>query len=241
MKHSIKRVISLLSLSIIFSSCFPEEEYPDYGSYLSFVTVNKAESDTEPSKIVLRDDSDRILNVLEDPYLLLKVLKPSQRAVGYFDPIDCDIMQPESIDVRLCQVDTCVFISKTAFVETEKDLDSLGSDSFQVNESPYFPSITSKYINLFIGTFGINPYLHKFTTAYVSESQNTSEPEKLYLHFCHNANKDTSGYQYWHWVSIPLEDFKYLFPEKDNLILKIRNLGAMDKTINFSLKNLPLE
>ncbi|MGM9787497.1 MAG: hypothetical protein ACI3ZF_01165 [Candidatus Cryptobacteroides sp.] len=232
MKHFFSLICALLSLIFIVTSCFPEENEP-MASYFSFVTVDKSQD----SEIILRTDNDKLLYLSDDSYVFKSYLKDSKRIVAYYDVVDGIIEDLNPATIKLYQLDTNVFISKSAFVKTEAERDELGTDPVAVNDYPYFPSITEKYMNIFIGTYGLDPYLHCFTTTYVSDS-NVESSTDLVLSLCHNANSDTVGYQYWHWLSIPLADFEHLFPEKKLIKLKIRKLGAMEQSINFSLEGI---
>ncbi len=234
-KNLIKVLSLSLGLSVLFSSCLGNSTIENSPQYYAFVTAHhSSEEGSTVKNVTLLTDTDKELIVTNDASLYKKV-KDGQRAVAYFDLNENggDLTDNLPVKISLVQLDTTVVIGKTYFVDNEQECKKIGDSTIDVNLSPYFPSITPKYINLYVGVFGGEHYQHSYSLVYVKDDPGSGST--LNLTFAHNTNGYSSGYEYWHWVSIPYAEFNSLLLGKDAVDMRIKTAMAGTQKLTFRL------
>ncbi len=237
MINLIKTLSLCLSMAVFFSSCLGNSTIENSPQYYAFVTAHHSSQEGNSVKNVsLLTDTDKELIVTNDASLYKKV-KDGQRAVAYFDLTDNggDLTDNLPAKISLVQIDTAVVIGKTYFVDNEQECKKIGDSTIDVNLSPYFPSITPKYVNLYVGVFGGEHYQHSYSLVYVKDDPGSSTT--LNLTFAHNTNGYSAGYEYWHWVSIPYAEFNSLVLDKEAVDIRIKTAMAGTQKLTFKLKD----
>ncbi len=237
MINLIKTLSLCLSMAVFFSSCLGNSTIENSPQYYAFVTAHHSSQEGNSVKNVsLLTDTDKELIVTNDASLYKKV-KDGQRAVAYFDLTENggDLTDNLPVKISLVQIDTAVVIGKTYFVDNEQECKKIGDSTIDVNLSPYFPSITPKYVNLYVGVFGGEHYQHSYSLVYVKDDPGSSTT--LNLTFAHNTNGYSAGYEYWHWVSIPYAEFNSLVLDKEAVDVRIKTAMAGTQKLTFKLKD----
>lgn len=222
-------------LVLILSSCLSSKVNEEYPRYFCFVTASflSNEGSTQPH-VILLSDTDKVLNVVNNDNLSKKI-KDGQRAVAYFDMVNGSIEDNLPAEIKLSTLDTCVIIGNSAIVKDYESLKSYGESPLDVNISPNYPSLTPKYFNLYICAYGSAPYKHTFFLVY--NQDDPGKDESINLRLCHDDHGDNSGYQYWHWISLPRTEFTSLMLDKSEVVMGIKTRTSDLQTIRFSLKS----
>lgn len=234
MKFRMFSLCAVLFSTFGISSCLSSDDPEEYPQYYSFVTAVFSQEEGASKQVVsFLNDADKILNVVNNDGLNKKV-RPGQRAVIYFDVESGSIEDNSPSTIRLAQIDTCVLVGSSAFVETDEQLRSYGEYPLDVNISPNYPNLTPKYFNLYIYATGSDPFKHKFTLAY--NQNDPGDSQTLNLTLCHDTNGDDAGYSYWHWISLPRAEFTSLMLDKKMVNVKIKTVNSGMQSITFRLE-----
>lgn len=230
-----KRFLFLIGL-LVFNSCLSSKIDEEYPRYFSFVTASylSEEGSAQPD-VVLLSDNDKVMNVVNSDNLSKKI-KNGQRAVAYFDIVSGSIEDDLPVEIKLSTLDTCVIIGNSAIVKDSEALKTYGDSPVDVNISPYYPSLTPKFFNLYVCVYGSDPYKHTFSLVYNQEDP--GKDDSLNLRLCHDAHGDSYGYQYWHWISLPCTEFTSLMLDKSEVVMEIKTRTSDLQTMRFSLKSM---
>lgn len=202
--------------------------------YFSFATVVKTETQEHLFTTSFVSDADKPLIPTQTETIFTK-LRDGQRVVLFFDIEEGSGSDNETAKIKIHQLDTTVTIAESARVSLDKEIDNYGTDRFDVTVSPYYPTMTPKYINLHVVFYGSDPEKHDFTVLY--SLQNPVEGRKLKLTLAHDANKDNSGFSCYRWLSVPLEDYKEMFPLYNSLLLYVNTMLSGYQSMEFRLKD----
>lgn len=223
-------VFGLMSAAV---SCIDlDNQDGDNPQYFSFATVHR-ESASDGASVLSTafiSDTEKLLVPVEN-YSYLAKLRDGQRVVLFFNIEEGSGEDNETARIRLFQVDTTVTVAKSARVETDKDIEQYGTSRYDVTISPYYPTMTPKYINLHVGFYGAYPEKHDFTVLYSEETPD--ESGKLKLTLAHDSNKDDAGLLSYRWLSVPLEDYTEMFPLYNSLLLYVNTIQSGYQCLEF--------
>lgn len=220
---------------LFFNSCLSSKVNEEYPRYFCFVTASfLSEEGSAQPHVILLSDADKVLNVVNNDNLSKKI-RNGQRAVAFFDMVNGSIEDDLPAEIKLSSLDTCVVIGNSAIVKDSESIKSYGESPMDVNISPYYPSLTPKYFNLYICAYGSDPYKHSFSLVY--NQDDPGKDDSLNLRLCHDDHGDSYGYQYWHWISLPRAEFTSLMLDKSEVVMGIKTRSSDFQTLRFSLKS----
>ena len=233
-----KRFITLLAFAgLVFgaASCIDlDGDYEQHPEYFTFATVNKAEQPDGAAILSTSfiSDTDKPLIPSENADVFSK-LKNGQRVVIFFDILNGSGSDEKTATIKLYQIDTTVSIAKAYTVEKDEEIKQYGEFKYDVTVSPYYPTMTPKYINIHVGFYGMTPSKHEFSVLYSKETPVVSD--KLKLTLAHDAKDDKTGYACHRWLSIPLEDYKEIMDNYSSLLLYVNTIQGGYQSMEFLL------
>lgn len=205
--------IATMLMTILVSSC-KEDKNPVSPNFYSFVTAQ-----FENGKFAnMTTDGGRVLCPTNS---FVPRVSDGQRFVAYYYFPDYKDIDKDNANVEIVAVDYDVELGTSKFVADEAELKALGTEGTSFFHSGfYYPTMTPKFINIYVFFNASKPEKHKFTLARVESDDN--DGRILDLTLCHDNGGDTGSQDWYTWISLPVDSFKDLLDGKDRVRVNIK-------------------
>jgi len=212
---NVLKIISVFLLPLLFLSCLKNNydeipiEFSRFGIYY-------------PNTKIIKTDNNEELTVLNSQHI--KVDEETPVRVLVFFIVD------ELIDDNTAKINITKIFDITAklIIINEENKDSLlRNDPIEF----YHLWIAQDYLT-FDFIFWGNNKIHYF---FVSQNPEEQTEDKIVLKLHHNANNDVVYSKFKHFISVPIKEFKNIYPDKDSVELLISIPENSNTTIKKSI------